>query len=85
MTRSSPAKLTVESHGIPHAVEDSWRLGPQRRLPSLSSLLDYFRSQLRTSESHRNVTLEMFSLRVIVKRSREKSNWKKQRNTNTLL
>ena len=42
-TRSNPASMTVASHGIPHDIEDSWPADPQRRLPLLSSLSDYFK------------------------------------------
>ena len=43
-TRTSHASLIGVSHGIPHAVEDSWPVDPQPHLPSLSSLQEYFRS-----------------------------------------
>ena len=35
-------KLDTSSHGIPHAVEDSLLVDPQRHLPTLSSLPDYY-------------------------------------------
>ena len=43
MTRNNPASLIVASHGISHSEEDSWTVDSKRYLPSLSSLLDYFR------------------------------------------
>ena len=46
MARSSMASLIVPSHGIPYSIEDSWLVDPQRHLPSLSSLLDSFRSMI---------------------------------------
>ena len=47
--RSSSARLTVASQGIPNAVENSWPVDQQRQLPSLSILPNYFRSKFRTS------------------------------------
>ena len=44
MTKSSPVSLIVAAYGISYALEDFSTVDPQRHLPLLSSLQEYFRS-----------------------------------------